>query len=370
MTMAKRIRPRDERNLTFRKGTFWVDIQVGGRRIREFAGSTLSEARLHRDKLRTWGRDERRGLPARRPEGPAVTFTAWADDYLNLYGKRNRPGTLQRDSTTIKHLKAFFAGKLLKDVTPEAVERYRASRDGIAVVSRNRELATLRAMLHRAVELGRLQTYPLPKTMRLMEREPGFRPHIIEAEEADRILAASDKNLGDFITILLNTGLRKSELRLLRREDVDFDRAELTVSGERAKNHKPRTIPMNPIVIETLKSRPAGIYFFERESGKAIGDPMPGFRAAVKRAGIKARVRIHDLRDTFATWALRAGVDVRTVAELIGDTPAITLARYCHTDERTMRAAVDLVAEFGQARRRKVHDGRAGEVETPLKSVN
>ncbi|MCK7476628.1 MAG: hypothetical protein M0C28_02985 [Candidatus Moduliflexus flocculans] len=61
---------------------------------------------------------------------------------------------------------------------------------------------------------------------------------------------------------------------------------------------------------------------------------------------ITARVEIHDLWDTFATQALQGGIDIRTVAEYIGDDPAAALKRYCHTDERVMRLAADRMPDL------------------------
>lgn len=75
-----RIRPRDSRNLFFRDGVWWVDIQIGGKRYREVAGPSESKARLYRDKLKSWKREFDLGLPATKPEGAPVIFEALAAD--------------------------------------------------------------------------------------------------------------------------------------------------------------------------------------------------------------------------------------------------------------------------------------------------
>jgi hypothetical protein len=55
-------------------------------------------------------------------------------------------------------------------------------------------------------------------------------------------------------------------------------------------------------------------------------------------AGIKGRLRINELVDTLSTLTLRGGgVDIRIVAELIGDTPEVCLRLYCHTNEQAIR---------------------------------
>lgn len=383
--MTKRIRPRDTRGLFYRKGAWWIDVQVNGQRFREFAGPTESQAKIYRNKLLAWKRDENNGLPAVKPEGEPVRFEALADDYLKLYAQHKR--SYRRDELSVGHLKAFFKGALLKDINAEAVARYRAERAGSFVPLQkadskaarrlmsagtiNRELACLRTMLRKAVEWGKLPAYPLPKE-KLLSREPDFRPRILEPEEARRlVLAAEPRYLRPAIIAWLNTGLRKMELLKLRRADADLKKRLLTVVSANAKNGKARTVLINELVAETLAAMPGETFFFENpETGRNILDLLKPFKVALKAAEIKGRVRIHDLRDTFATKLLRNGVDIRTVAEIIGDDPATALKRYCHTDERTMRAAIDRAADFVFGSRHFVHGASVEDMQPASESVS
>jgi integrase len=197
-------------------------------------------------------------------------------------------------------------------------------------------------MLYKAVEYGRLKAYPLP-TKKLLEKEPEFKPRILEFEEAQRLVEFADPAfLRDAIVVYLATGMRLCELLGLPRGDVDFRRRELTIRADRAKNGKARTIPLSPQALEVLKARPGREYFFENpKTGRPINSLDAAWATAKTKAGINGRLRIHDLRDTFATWRLRAGVDIRAVSELIGDSPEVTLKRYCYSDAKTKRAAVE-----------------------------
>ena len=358
---AKRVRPRESRGLCYRKGAWWIDVQINGKRFREYAGPTEAKAKIYRNKLLVWKRDVKNGLPTSRPEGEPVKFETLADDFLELYAKQKR--SYRRDKLSVGHLKGFFKGRLLKDINAEAVARYRASRAAsfvpkqkadskkeakpISVGTINRELACLRTALRKAVEWGKLAAYPLSKE-KLLGREPEFKPRILEPEEARRLVLASEaKWLRPAVIVWLNTGLRKMELLKLRREHVDFKRRILTVVSTNAKNGHERTMPINELVAETLAGMPGETFFFENpETGRNILDLLKPFKSALKVAEVKGRVRIHDIRDTFATMALRGGVDIRTVAELIGDSPEVALKRYCHSDERTKRQAVDLIPEL------------------------
>jgi integrase len=346
-----------------------VDIQVKGKRYRKKAGSTEAKARDFRDKLRSWKRDTDLGLPTAKPEGEPMRFETFADDYLSLYAKRKR--SYSRDKISVAHIKAFFKGRMLKDIDAEGVARYRASREGKSVATVNRELACLRTALRKAVEWGKLPTYPLPKE-KLLSREPEFKPRILEPEESRALIAVADPRwLRPALIIWLNTGLRKRELLKLRRADVDVKKRTLTVVSANAKNGKERTMPINELVAETLRFMPGETYFFENpETGRPVYQVDGAWKTAKTRAGIKGRLRIHDCRDTFATLALRGGVDIRTVAELIGDSPEVALRRYCHSDERTKRQAVDRISEFVLGSRPKLHEAAPEDMESASESVS
>ncbi len=363
----KRIKPRDKRNLFFRDGWWWCDIQVKGQRYREKAGATETKARDYRDKLRAWGRDSANGLPVKKPEGAPLRFEDFAEEYLSLYARYKR--SYSRDAQSIAHLKKFFVGSMLKDVDAESVDRYRASREDVTVATINRELACLRGLLYLAVRHDKLPAYPLP-TKGLLKREAEFKPRILEVEEARRLIEVADPSyLRDAVVIYLGTGLRRRELLGLPRTDVDFQRGELTVTASRAKNGKARTIPLGTEALEVLKARPGREYFFENpRTGKPIDSFDASWPTAKAKAGIKGRLRIHDLRDTYATWQLRAGVDIRTIADLIGDTPEVALKRYCHSDARTKRAAVENLPTLGS--RLKLHAETVDEATVAVESIN
>jgi len=76
-----------------------------------------------------------------------------------------------------------------------------------------------------------------------------------------------------------------------------------------------------------------------RYRGSPIGDVKTAFLKAVKRAGIP-RCRFHDLRHTFATRLVLAGVDLATVKELMGHASISTTMRYAHPSPPHKREAV------------------------------
>jgi len=368
--MRKRVRSRERRNLFFQSGAWWVDIRIAGKRIREEAGKTEAQARAFRDRLKAWKRDAHNGLPTARPEGQPVRFEALAADYLALYAKRKR--SYERDERSVARLGAFFGGWPVRDINAEAVARYRASREGVTAATVNRELACLRTMLYKAVEWGKLPAYPLP-TKNLLEREKRYRVRILEPDEASRLIAVADPRwLGPAIRIWLATGLRKMELLKLRRSDADLRKRLLTVVAENAKSGRERTIPITAAVAETLAALPGEEFFFENPASKDhLRRLDDSFRKAVADAGITGRLRIHDLRHTYGTWQALAGVDAKTLSELMGHSdPRITLDLYCHTSLDAKRAAVERIPALGFGSGQNVHGGPAEHLEPGSESVS
>lgn len=67
-------------------------------------------------------------------------------------------------------------------------------------------------------------------------------------------------------------------------------------------------------------------------------------------AGVSERVRFHDLRHTFSTLAIQSGVDVKTVAGMLGHySAAFTLDTYTHVTERMKQGAADKIGLFMNA---------------------
>jgi len=134
-------------------------------------------------------------------------------------------------------------------------------------------------------------------------------------------------------------GLRLSEIRDLRRQDLDFDRGLLWV--RRGKGGKDRAVMLDPGLAERLKA------FTESKEGAAhvftssfSGKPYSRrtiemiYHNACKKAGIRARGGIHCLRHSFATHLLEQGTDLRSIQVLLGHSSSRTTEIYTHVSAR------------------------------------
>jgi site-specific recombinase XerD len=148
------------------------------------------------------------------------------------------------------------------------------------------------------------------------------------------------------LDLALNTGLRLSELYGLDWENVNLARRVLTIP--RPKNGEMRYVPLNGpalTALAALQERGDRIGPVMRNAeGGALASPRYWFEPAIRRARIR-NFSWHCLRHTFASRLVMAGVDLRTVQELMGHKSILMTVRYSHLTPKHTLAAVERLAE-------------------------
>lgn len=170
-------------------------------------------------------------------------------------------------------------------------------------------------------------------------------PTILSAEEVSRILDAT-RNLKHWtiLATLYATGIRCSELRRLKAEDIDKERMVLHI--RHGKGQVPRDLNLSPVLLERLRiywrwRKPKEWLFPSRENHP---NPMSdkSLRVmcanAAKRAGIQKHVHPHVFRHSYATHLLDAGADLRTIQVLLGHADIRTTARYLRVSTRLIQS--------------------------------
>jgi len=107
-----------------------------------------------------------------------------------------------------------------------------------------------------------------------------------------------------------------------------------------------RELPMNDIVYRTLLAlkKADGPWVFCKKNGERYGNVRKAFEGAKRRAGI-VDFRFHDLRHTFASHLVMAGIDLRTVQELLGHKSFEMTLRYAHLSPEHKKAALDTLGK-------------------------
>jgi integrase len=114
----------------------------------------------------------------------------------------------------------------------------------------------------------------------------------------------------------------------------------------------------------SLNKRSNLVFPSNPRAGKRFLDLKKGFKRAVHLAGLP-KIRFHDLRHTFATRLVQAGVDIITVQHLLGHARISMTAPYAHSPDTARIAAVkrlDELFDSQPAAKRPPEYHQAGEV--------
>ena len=152
------------------------------------------------------------------------------------------------------------------------------------------------------------------------------------------------------IALMLATGIRRSEVIAINIDDFDSRTGALTIQS--GKGNKQRSVHLNTesrqIVRQWLAERgrlPGSLFNPITKTGTILIKALSSqtIYDIIKQRSEQAKiehVRPHDLRRTFVTQLLDAGVDINTTRQLVGHTDIQTTARYDCRDQKAQKRAV------------------------------
>jgi integrase len=323
---------------------WWIRFADQDGRIRRELAGTKASAR----KLYTLRKGEvlqgRKFGPSLRSK--AVTFADIAPDALS-YSKIHKR-TFADDQRNMPLLLEAFADAPVDQITPKLIT---AKLQALAThrewqpATTNRLKALLSLAFRLAVENGRVAINPARAVRRLPEDNQVVR--FLSSDELKRLRAAlkSEPRYWASVSFALNTGVRAGEQFSLTWEMIDaLDGQSPQLHLPVTKNGDARHIPLNASAIRALSFMKS--HFSEQH---LVFEPCSPYRAwfenALDAAGIKD-FTWHTLRHSFASMLVMAGVDLRTVAELMGHKSLQMVMRYSHLAPEHKAAAVARLDDF------------------------
>jgi integrase len=345
----------------YRRGkTWWYSFEFQGRRIQQSSGFTNKTAALRAESKRKADLLDRRAGFTQAKLAPkfeefVMTFLAWSK-------QQHRPKTYELHSTNTDTLLRFFRGKWLDELTSAMVEDFKGARlrekrgnakDGgtVAGATVNRALTTLKLLYNYAERSGYAVKNPTSHVAFLPESNGRLR--VVGFDEELVYLAKASKPLKDIAEIILDTGMRPEEVFRMRLENLDFGRRRIFNPFGKTRAAR-RSVTMTEAVVSLLKERVKKaekrgspyVFFSPTDPARPIGSVRKAHDAAVENAGITDHFRLYDLRHTFATRAAASGVDLPTLASMLGHTKIQMTMRYVHPAEEQKRAASVKVENF------------------------
>lgn len=348
----------------FRRGSTWyADITVqSGKRVKQSLRTTdRKQAQELHDQLRAnlWRVDK-------LGDYPDITFEEACVRWLE---EKSDKKSIDTDKSSIGFWLEYYSGCLIKNITSASI--YAA----ISKMINRNHLARWEAKKEACIKRGKdiplytpKQTAAATKTVRLafiksllraaerewqwLDRAPiikvnqpkNKRIRWLEPHEAIRLINECPEPLKSVVQFALATGLRRSNIINLEWQQIDMQRRVAWINPENSKSGKAIGVALNDTACQVLRSQIGNhnkwVFVHMEAANRTDGTVTPkirkmrvdnnrSWRSALKRAGIE-NFRFHDLRHTWASWLVQAGVPLSVLQEMGGWESIEMVLRYAH----------------------------------------
>ena len=199
----------------------------------------------------------------------------------------------------------------------------------------------------------------------LKKEAPTKRERFLSTNEASRLISAlheleTEHTITpvfiDAVRLLLLTGARKQEILQLRWSEIDLEHALIRLPRERSKTGEKHIVLSTP-AMELIQARPHTSEFVlpsTRDPNKPVVGLQKVWTRIRERAGLPD-LRVHDLRHSYASFAVQTGANLPLIAKALGHRQTVTTERYAHLGADPVRELAERVGEqvlalSGQAR--------------------
>jgi integrase len=298
----------------------------------------------HRQELRE-GRRPSRPIQVREFNEAARSFLHWAKmEY------RAHPNSYRRIATSFTSAAQFFGREPVSLISPGRLEEYKAWRvndHGIRDITLRHDLHALSKFFGYAVKQRWAIDNPI-RNVTIPSDADAIRIHVLNFEEEREyfLRAAKHRDLNDLGRLILNQGMRPEEVTSLRKSDVNLHHGQLRIIGGKSPAAR-RTLDLTSESRVILARRMAGdskwIFPSSRNPGQSItrvNGAHDRLCAEASKAGIVFTFVLYDFRHTFATRIAQAGIDLATLAAILGHSSIRLVQRYVHPTAEHKRAAM------------------------------
>jgi len=272
------------------------------------------------------------------------TYAGLLNQFIAWAGKH---GITDWESVELRHLMSFLQYERERGLVNQPKDSpRRLSSESVYL-----EIAALRAF-YRFAENERLLPANVAENLSLPRRWKRL-PKALTNSEIEKLLAPEQPetppSLCDqaVLELAYASGLRLSELRHLRLEQLHLEAGFLNVVG---KGNKERVVPVGRKAVEALNRyleagrpklvtprSPANVFLTKRGTPFASVTLWLHIKRRVRRSGVARNVTPHMLRHSFATHLLEHGADLRVIQELLGHANISTTEVYTHVTGTRMR---------------------------------
>ena len=316
---------------------YWIEYYKNGKRVRERIGRSKQSAENRLRKIQT-AKAEKRHLQINK--NVLVNLGELRDWYLDLSEIKQK-----RSFSDIAHCVSLVVKQIGENTTASQLElkhiedfrkhrlRVNSKRGRPAKPATiNRNVANFRAMLHRAVDYGKLEFNPIGRIKQLEENN--IRERVLSQDEFKRLLSNCYGDIKGFVLIAYYLPMRQEEIINLTWEEIDFKHGFIRLGVNRTKNKTVRSIPMHPKIIDYCQSLPrplkGGFVFSKRRFNRRAYDK------AVEVSCL-GDFTFHDLRHCAINNLRLAGNDHFAIKKISGHKTDSAFQRYNLVTEAEMK---------------------------------
>ncbi len=338
------------------KGRLYVQFSYKLQRYKRYLpkGATRNDAKKLETKMRSDLMFQAHGIISQSE----ILFEDFVLETFLPYCKNNLSAVNYNNADHIcTEALVFLRGKTLRQIKTSDIEAFKNFRINLPTMHKRsrkpativRELSVLSKLFSLAQKDDLCDHNPVARIDR--PRFDNVQNKVLARLDEPAFLAAFDKDQGqmarDICILVLNTGLRQNDA--LGLSDFQIFNGD-TIRLVQGKTKRIVEIPLNAIAAGIVaKYAGKGLLFPSPRTGK----PMHFIRKAISGACRRAKigpVTIRDLRRTFATRLAEDGVDVLTIAMLLGHSDLRMVHRYARSVE-TKRKAVEKLQNFPSSSR-------------------
>jgi len=315
-----------------------------------------------------WAAKTEESIKAKKYNDPRlamnISFGQTIEKYLETISCKKAIITHMREKVSAARLMEQIGTETpFGSISSAIVAQHRDARlKEVSAYSVRQELALLSHLFTKAKKEWEI---PVENPVSGIERPapPRGRTRFLTEQEASKLLEACrkarNKSFYYFILTLLHTGMRASEAAGLYWRQINLKKRVIYLLD--TKNKDPRWVPLTKDLVaelsnlrEITEGRDENLVFLNEgqlQSDRAKARPGIKFReafdAAKKRAGLHD-LHMHDLRHTAASHLIMAGVDIRTLADILGHRTLQMVQRYTHLLHEHKLEAIDKIGKLGR----------------------
>ena len=330
---------------------YWMSKTVAGR---QYSKSTETDSKMRAKavyeewvvELKEKLKNGEKIITDRQSPEKVITFREFAERYLEF--SRGRLKSHKNLEYMVRNMVGVFKDKPLDEFNLADIEGIQNDklRRGLSIRTANHFPRVLKTMFRKAADWELVDESVLKKLIKCKNiKGENKRLRYLSDEEAARLIECCEPSyLRPIVITALNTGMRRNEILKLTWDRVDLRNRIILL--DKTKNHERREIPVNgtlhAMLSDTVRNLKTDYLFYDPRTLKPLDRLDRSWHTALRKAKI-VDFHFHDLRHTFASRLVMAGVSLTAVKELLGHKSISMTLRYSHLAPEHLKEAVSVL---------------------------